>query len=71
MLVNQAQCLGPPNSAPRVRRRKTRTAIHPAEVIKKTTKEKLSPDAFWIFRGSLYAMKLYAVLINHGMPIPT
>lgn len=69
--VIQAQCLGPPSSAPNVRRLNTRTAMHPTEVEKKTSKEKLSPSAFWIRSGSLYAMKLYAVSISHGMPMPT
>jgi hypothetical protein len=68
--VTQAQSLGPPSSAPNVRRLYTRTAIHPTEVQKKTSKEKLSPSALLIRSGSLYAMKLYAVSISHGMPMP-
>lgn len=69
--VTQAQSLGPPSSAPNVTRLYTRTAIHPTEVAKKTSKEKLSPSAFWIRNGSLYTTKLYAVSISHGMPMPT
>lgn len=71
MLVNQAQGFGPPNSAPNVRRRSTRTDIHPTDVAKNTINEKLSPAAFWILKGSRYAMKLYAVSISHGTPMPT
>ena len=70
-LVTQAQNLGPPSSAPSVRRLSTKTEIQPTEVEKNTSKEKLSPSAFSIRNGSLYAMKLYAVSINHGMPMPT
>ena len=69
--VIHAQSLGPPSSAPKTRRLKTKTEIHPTEVEKKTSKEKLSPPAFWIRRGSLYAMKLYKVSISHGTPMPT
>lgn len=69
--VTQAQSLGPPSSAPNVIRLYTKTAIHPTEVAKKTSKEKLSPSAFLILSGSLYAIKLYAVSISQGMPMPT
>ena len=69
--VTQAQSFGPPSSAPNVRRLNTRTPIQPTEVEKKTSKEKLSPAALLIRRGSLYAMKLYAVSISHGTPMPT
>jgi len=69
--VIHAQSLGPPSSAPKIIRLKTKTDIHPTEVQKKTINEKLSPPAFWIRRGSRYAMKLYKVLISHGTPIPT
>lgn len=51
--VTQAQNLGPPSSAPRVRRLNTRTAMQPTEVEKNTSREKLSPSAFWIPKGSL------------------
>lgn len=44
--VIQAQSLGPPSSAPKTRRLITKTAIHPKEVAKKTSNEKLRPDAF-------------------------
>lgn len=70
-LVTQAQILGPPSSAPSVRRLITNTIIQPTEVEKNTSREKLSPPAFCIRNGSLYAMKLYAVSISHGMPMPT
>lgn len=53
ILVTQAQNFGPPSSAPKMIRRSTNTDIHPTEVQKKTTKEKLRPAAFWIYRGSL------------------
>lgn len=69
--VIHAQSLGPPSSAPKTRRLTTKTEIHPTEVQKKTINEKLSPPAFWIWRGSLYAMKLYKVSISHGTPMPT
>lgn len=69
--VSQAHILGPPSSAPIVRRLNTRTAIQPAEVTKKTRREKLSPAAFSTRNGSPYAMKLYVVSISQGTPIPT
>jgi len=69
--VIHAQSLGPPSSAPKIIRLKTKTDIHPTEVQKKTIREKLSPPALWIRRGSRYAMKLYKVSISHGTPIPT
>lgn len=56
--VTQAQTLGPPSSAPNTSRLSIKTAIHPTEVEKKTSKEKLSPSAFSIRSGSPYAMKL-------------
>ena len=68
--VTQAHSLGPPSSAPKVRRLNTRTAMQPTEVAKKTSREKLSPLALLIRKGSLYAMKLYAVSMSHGMPMP-
>ena len=71
MHVTQAQSLGPPSSAPNVRRLNTSTAMQATEVEKNTSNEKLRPAASFIFRGSLYAMKLYAVFISHGTPIPT
>ncbi|KAK2403600.1 magnesium/proton exchanger [Trifolium repens] len=69
--VIHAQSLGPPSSAPKTIRLRTKTDIHPTEVAKKTINEKLSPPAFSIRRGSLYAMKLYKVSISHGTPMPT
>lgn len=69
--VTQAQSLGPPSSAPNVRRLNTSTAMQATEVEKNTSKLKLRPAASFIFSGSLYAMKLYVVLISHGTPIPT
>lgn len=69
--VIQAQSLGPPSSAPNVRRLITRTAIQPTEVEKNTSKEKLRPAAFSIRSGSLCTKKLYAVSISHGTPMPT
>ena len=45
--VIHAQSLGPPSSAPKIIRLKTKTEIHPTEVEKKTINEKLSPPAFW------------------------
>jgi hypothetical protein len=69
--VTHAQSLGPPSSAPKTIRLTIKTEIHPTEVAKKTISEKLSPPAFWIRRGSLYAMKLYKVSISHGTPMPT
>lgn len=69
--VTQAQNLGPPSSAPSVRRLNTRTPIQPTEQQKNTSKEKLSPSAFFIVNGSPYAIKLYAASISHGMPMPT
>lgn len=41
--VSQAHLLGSPSSAPIVRRLNTRTAIQPAEVTKKTRREKPQP----------------------------
>lgn len=69
--VIHAQSLGPPSSAPNVRRLITRTAIQPTEVEKNTSSEKLRPAAFSIRSGSLYTKKLYAVSISHGTPMPT
>lgn len=69
--VIQAQTLGPPSSAPNVRRLNTSTIMQATEVEKNTNKLKLKPPASFIFNGSLYAMKLYVVLISHGTPIPT
>lgn len=71
ILVSHAQSLGPPSSAPNIRRLSTKTIIQPTEVEKKTSKEKLSPFAFSIRSGSPYAMKLYNVSISHGTPMPT
>lgn len=69
--VIHAQSFGPPSSAPKTRRLNTKTPIQPTEVEKKTSKEKLSPSAFSICNGSLYAMMLYIVSMSHGMPMPT
>lgn len=69
--VTQAQTFGPPSSAPNVKRLNTKTPIQPTEVQKKTSKEKLSPCAFCMRSGSLYAMKLYNVSMSQGIPIPT
>lgn len=68
--VSQAQTLGPPSSAPKVRRLNTKTAIQAIDVAKKTSNEKLRSPALSIFNGLLYAMKLYNVLMSQGMPIP-
>lgn len=56
--VIQAQTLGPPSSPPNTSRLSTKTEIHPTEVEKKTSNEKLSPFAFSICKGSPYAIKL-------------
>ncbi|MFS7901675.1 hypothetical protein Hanom_Chr01g00002421 [Helianthus anomalus] len=69
--VIQAQTRGPPSSPPNTTLLSTKTEIHPTEVEKKTNNEKLNPDAFSIYNGSPYAIKLYAVSISHGTPIPT
>lgn len=69
-LVTQAQNLGPPSSAPSIRRLTTKTEMQPTEVEKNTIKVNPSPSAFSILNGSPYVMKLYAVFISHGMPMP-
>lgn len=56
--VTQAQILGPPSSAPSVKRLYTSTPIQPTEVAKKTSNEKLNPSAFSILKGCLYTKKL-------------
>lgn len=45
MQVIQAQSLGPPSSAPNISLLTIRTEIQPIEVMKKTSKQKLSPPA--------------------------
>lgn len=56
--VIQAQTLGPPSSAPNTIRLSTKIEMQQTDVEKKTSKEKLSPRAFSICRGSPYAIKL-------------
>lgn len=55
MLVTHAQSLGPPSSPPKIRRLYIKTPMQPTDVAKNISKEKLSPPAFSIRNGSLYA----------------
>jgi hypothetical protein len=47
-----AHSLGPPSSVPSIMRRRTKTAIQPNDVAKKTTREELRPAALSMYSGS-------------------